>query len=570
MSRLASGFVRMLYRIKIFAVLVMVAVCHVVSLAAYDSSGDKSKTPVTTDHLSLLELKQMADSIYFRSDHRDNAELLYKQLMKRATGNLSASDEKIMAAAYSNYATFLIFERNNPILAYPLLKRSLSLLDKYKSDGLCVISTYTNLSHIYANFNDTIKALNYLVLGFDNTLRTKKPERAGYIYAQLLYMAWDFGRLDSIQRQIKVFGNDRRLFKGRLYEYNIELSKAVNEYSAGSYAEASERLVNSVEILDPEYDIGVYKAMTLLMAADASLHAGDKESARSLIIRAEKDLGNYEEFNGREFLNKIRAEYYRATGNNAMAREYEIRSLLMRDSLYNARNMTSIADLEQNLLTTRYNEELTKSHFEQEILSERSKRQRVLLIVLSISSAIIITLLIFLSHRKRKLTETRYRLLLEKLGNPKTEPEITVGDQNSGNRDASGDIINRQGTDTHAEDDNLKDIYRRVTDFFSTRDEIYDCNFNIDEMSRLMNVSVKHISKAVNMYYGKNFSLCLADYRIKKACHILCDSGSATRPKIEYVAELVGYRSRSHFSRTFKAVTELTTSEFIKKSQKHK
>lgn len=533
--------------------------------AASPGSPQPADEKSSHNALSLLELKQLADSTYFRSDRRDAAEPLYLELMRRGRDLSSPDDEKIMAAAYSNYATFLIFERNNPTLAYPLLKQSLALLEKYRDDGLCIISTYTNLSHIYANFNDTAKALDYLVQGFNNTLRTRSPERAGYIYAQLLYMAWDFGSPAGIRDVTDRFKSDSRLRDGRLYDYNIALTGALEEYGREHYSEAAEILKAATPLIDAEYDRNIYRAMTMLMAADSYIRADMLQQARECIDAAIADMNGYNEMNGREFLNKVSARYYRAIGHPEIAREFQVRTLMLRDSLYSARNLTTISDLEQELLSTQFTTQLHESRLEQELLRLRSTRLQWVLAVIISAAAIIIILLIFLGNRRRKLTEARYALLIERLTS-QNQPVASSPAAESAEMNGSQQEHKTTQTDT---DQPSPEVFDRINQFLEQSEMAYEPGFSIDTLAAQLDLTVKQVSRAINCFAGKNFNLHLADFRIRKACNILLDNSISPRPTIEYVAEKVGYKSRSYFSRTFKTVTGLTTTEFIKQSDKH-
>lgn len=526
------------------------------STSHYPSKEYTDYVHSTAAGMPLLELKQWADSTYFRSNDRLDAEPIYKEVLARAVRPMSEEDEKLMAAAYSNYATLLIFERNNPMQAYPMLKRSLELAEKYRDKGFSLIGAYTNMSHIYANFNDTVKALSYLKDGFDNARRSSRPERSGYIYAQLLLMAWDFDKTDDVAATMKTFKNDRRLSKGRLYRYNLELTNAVEDFRDRKFTEATRRLKSAAGMVDAEYDHDIYVSMTLLMAAEAAIKDGNAPEARALLDEAAAHMKGYEEFNGKVFLNKVLSEYYRLVGNHDEATAYDLRSLVLRDSLYSARNMTAISDLEQDMITSRYNTELKEAELQQQILREKNSRQRSLLLVISLSSAVIITLLLFLIYKRRKLTECRYDLFLKNVDlshrqEPAEDPESDAPSEESEN-------------DTRC----LAETFDKVKDFLSDRPEVFDPAFSIDMMSELSGIPIRLISRAINRHAGKNFSLFIGDYRIREACRILIEADPAGRPTIESVAEKVGYRSRSHFSRTFKAVTGLTTTEFIRQSQK--
>lgn len=527
------------------------------STSHYPSKEYTDYVHSTAAGMPLLELKQWADSTYFRSNDRLDAEPIYKEVLARAVRPMSEEDEKLMAAAYSNYATLLIFERNNPMQAYPMLKRSLELAEKYRDKGFSLIGAYTNMSHIYANFNDTVKAMNYLQEGFDTARRSSKPERSGYIYAQLMLMAWDFDKTDAVTATMEAFKNDSRLSKGHLYRYNLELTHAVEDFRNGRFTEATQRLKNAAGMVDSEYDHDMYVSMTLLMAAEAAIKGGDATEARTLIDEAATHMQGYEDFNGKVFFNKVLSEYYRLVGDYKAAAAYDLRSLVLRDSLYSARNMTAISDLEQDMITSRYNTELKEAELQQQILREKNARQHSLILVISLSSAVIITLLLFLIYKRRKLTECRYDLFLKNVDLSQKEDSIE-------NSNSASDVLPEE---SESDSRCLAETFDKVKDFLSHRPEVFDPAFSIDMMSELSGIPIRIISRAINRYAGKNFSLFVGDYRIREACRILIEADPDGRPTIEAVAEKVGYRSRSHFSRTFKAVTGLTTTEFIRQSQ---
>lgn len=561
------------YILRVLVIMVMMA-CRVLpgAAAGVRATPDAEATLYMSDadiarqarEMPVLQLKLWADSIFLCSHQskypRTMAEPIYKQLMLRGTGPLTHEEEKAMAAGYSNYSTFLIFERNNPVQAYPLLKRSLEIMEKYKEDGLLVVGAYTNLAHIYANFNDTVKAIEHLKRGFDYALGSRTPERAGYIYAQLLLMAWEFDRLPEVRQTMNRFKTEKSLRGGQLYKYNLGLTEGIEHYMAGRYDEAMRSIEEAGTHINASYDPEIYISMTLLMAADAAMRAQKTRQAGQLIDSAEYHMNGYQELNGRYFLDRIRAQYYRATGQPEKAQQCEISTLVMRDSLYNARNMTMISDLEQNLITSRYNTQLRESQLQQEVLQEKNSRQKALILVMGLSSLIIITLLLFLLYKRRKLNECRYDLIVK---------DIKEASPSAPEAPAPG-IHSDSDNDNAAKDDDgaLLELFGRIQSYMASSPDIYSPGFSIDSLSEALAAPSKQLSRAINLHAGKNFSLFLGDYRIREACRILLNADPANRPTIEAVAEKVGYRSRSHFSRTFKSVTGLTTTDFLRQAQR--
>lgn len=519
------------------------------------------------DRMQIKELKAWADSLYFpsgsKSPLRQKSEIVYRALMKRSAAPLTKEEEKILAAGYSNFATYLIFDKNDPVQAYPLLLRSFELMDKYKDDGLLIVGAYTNMAHIYANFHDTKRALKYLEDGFHHALKSNSPQRGGIIYSHLILMAWESEKLHDIKGEMKEFPQLEELKGGVLYDYNIRQTEAIEAYLDGKYPDAIRLLEESLKYLDPDFDKDIYEAMTLLMMADIYIYDKRPEKAKEAIDRVEKILEGYGELNGNEFFCRVKSDYYKAIGRKDLSKECEFDMYVMRDSLYSSRNMTTISDLEQELITTKFNAELREAKLHQELLEEKTKRQTYVITIIAVTAIIIILLLLKLVLNERKLNQARYDLILKDIDK---SPEIKEPDKLT---DDGGEKKENTPTDGKEDEEReqLHSSFVKICEFMETSRKIYDPGFSIEELSSILGIPVKQISRAVNLNSSKNFSNFMSDYRIREACRIMLNSPASQRPTIESVAESVGYRSRSHFSRTFKTVTGLTTTEFLRQKQ---
>lgn len=110
--------------------LLVVAFLPVKQAYAFKDVGKMSDREIQqqAQSMGIKELKVWADSIYFPADQkaetRKKAEIVYKEMLHRAMAPMSVEEEKTMARGYSNYATFLIFDKNDPVQAYPLLRQS--------------------------------------------------------------------------------------------------------------------------------------------------------------------------------------------------------------------------------------------------------------------------------------------------------------------------------------------------------------------------------------------------------------------------------------------------------------
>ncbi|NQZ78483.1 MAG: ABC transporter permease, partial [Ekhidna sp.] len=98
-------------------------------------------------------------------------------------------------------------------------------------------------------------------------------------------------------------------------------------------------------------------------------------------------------------------------------------------------------------------------------------------------------------------------------------------------------------------------------------DKVMDAEFYLRDDTSLTNlakelgVTTHHLSQVLNESLKISFQDLIARYRIRRACQILRDPGHA-QVKIENVAAMVGYNSKSAFNTAFKRRTGMTPSDY--------
>jgi AraC-like DNA-binding protein len=91
--------------------------------------------------------------------------------------------------------------------------------------------------------------------------------------------------------------------------------------------------------------------------------------------------------------------------------------------------------------------------------------------------------------------------------------------------------------------------------------------FSMHDLCELMDVSRRKVTYVINEVMRKNFYGVINDYRIEEALSLLNDRKSADY-KMDAIAEMVGFRSKSSFYACFKKYTGVTPTEFrMKKGQ---
>jgi AraC-like DNA-binding protein len=86
-------------------------------------------------------------------------------------------------------------------------------------------------------------------------------------------------------------------------------------------------------------------------------------------------------------------------------------------------------------------------------------------------------------------------------------------------------------------------------------------SFSMPLLAKQLAVSSHHLSQILNESLGQSFFDFTAQYRVQEAQKLLLEKDNL---KIEEIAEMVGYNSKSAFNTAFKKITGLSPSEFRK------
>ncbi len=90
-----------------------------------------------------------------------------------------------------------------------------------------------------------------------------------------------------------------------------------------------------------------------------------------------------------------------------------------------------------------------------------------------------------------------------------------------------------------------------------------DANLSLERLSTHVDIPKQHISYIINTTLSSNFYEWLAKYRVAYATQIL--SNGSDNLKLEFLANLCGFNSRTSFTRYFKQINGLSPSEYRSK-----
>ncbi|MFS4416635.1 helix-turn-helix domain-containing protein [Maribacter sp. 2307ULW6-5] len=106
----------------------------------------------------------------------------------------------------------------------------------------------------------------------------------------------------------------------------------------------------------------------------------------------------------------------------------------------------------------------------------------------------------------------------------------------------------------------------KLQDYFHAEKPYTDPELNIVEVAVALGEHPKKLSKAINVFTGKNFNRFVNTYRVNKAKELLVDPSKANIT-MEGVGSEVGFQSKSAFYSAFKSVTGTTPLAFQKRPE---
>jgi AraC-like DNA-binding protein len=108
--------------------------------------------------------------------------------------------------------------------------------------------------------------------------------------------------------------------------------------------------------------------------------------------------------------------------------------------------------------------------------------------------------------------------------------------------------------------------YNKIISFV-TESKIYkDKDLNLFTFANRLQMPYREVSNVINKFANKNFNLFLNEFRIDEAKHLI-NNDSSDKFNLTWIAEEVGFNSRSTFFAAFKTISGTTPAEY-KKSQR--
>lgn len=462
----------------------------------------------------------------------DSAAAFYSTAAGLYSESLPERDIRRCAIAAVNLGYIFLGWEMDPTAAYPWLMRADSIAKKHGFDDIRT-SVKSNLGRMYLDYNNYKKAAEYLRQTLAEVMAQKTD---GYFAMSLI----DF-------TASALFGQDHMLkgkFAGEVIGYKVKdgiplaryaraLQRAIGRYKLGDPAGAARIMTESRDFIDIDSERDLYYVMHAIITGKFLMASGNYKEAAAILKEETASAKAEGYYNLLEKCYSMLIECARYLGDTEGAERYRFKALEIRDSLFNAVRFEAIKDIEKSIAIDEVREEGKAA-------DEHARHKLIIYIILSCVLLSLALILIGWRYRGRLTTH-----------------KGTKKDKSAGGTPAADCVESGEMS---------RQLLDRITAFMEESESVFSPDFSVESLAEAIGSRPKAVSQAINQIAGMNFNTFVGAVRVKKACTILTDPQKMKTLTIESVAESVGYRSRTYFSKVFKDITGLTPSQFARKA----
>ena len=491
----------------------------------------------------------------------DSAMVCYSIVANRAQDNNLESKEMYQIAralnniGYISATYYYDFQK-----AYENLNKSMELSKLYGFDNnlaysyLNMASIFDNRNRLFANDALSTEALDNTKLAFDFAVKAKEWNVAVTSIYNMLEMIHNKADFELITPDLTRFKNLQLTDSVEMWQCTRMFCKATEAFQAGQYQQALnyyEKMLVEAQKLTTNRQQCIIKAMQQKAAVLTVMH--HYEEAISCLREVEHIALDHSMQS--ELIDNYRAmaQVYDAMGNQKMAEQLDYKFLKARDEFV----QKSHAEMVEK---SRFLDEMRRVNDQVAQIQAKHERAHQLLLMMSLIAAIILIAMVLLVRSNIK-QRNYIRHLYEKnvqLLDVKVSAEQPVSHSVGKQEDSAPKYQNQL-------DQESKDrLFERIKNVMDDIAIICKPDFSLQQLAVQVGSNYKYVSQVVNERYGKSFKQVLNEQRVREACRILNDPNQSAHLTIEAIAANLGFNSRSNFTVTFKRITGISPSDFMK------
>ena len=542
---------------QLFAILLTL----LVSVSAQGAHAYNVNQHNCLDRLTTAELMLRGQDFLQNKGWVDSAMVCYSIVANRVQNNNLESKEKYQIARALNnlgyiYATYYYdFQK-----AYENLNKSMELSKLYGFDNnlaysyLNMASIFDNRNRLFANDALSTEALDNTKLAFDFAVKAQEWNVAVTSIYNMLEMIHNKTDFELIAPDLVRFKNLQLTDSVEMWQCTRMFCKATEAFQAGQYQQALnyyEKMLGEAQEIMTNRQQCIIKAMQQKAAVLAVMrHYEEAISCLREVEHIALDNGMQS-----ELIDNYRAmaKVYDAMGNRQMAEQLDYKFLKARDEFI----QKSHAEMVEK---SRFLDEMRRVNDQVAQIQAKHERAHQLLLMMTLIAVIILIAMVLLVRSNikqrnyiRHLYEKNVQLL---------DVKVTAEQPASHSIDKQEDSAPKYQSQL---DQESKDrLFERINHVMDDITIICKPDFSLQQLAIQVGSNYKYVSQVVNESYGKSFKQVLNEQRVREACRILNDPNQSAHLTIEAIAANLGFNSRSNFTVTFKRITGISPSDFMK------
>lgn len=444
--------------------------------------------------------------------------------------------------------------------AYENVKRSMEISRQYGFDNNLAYA-YINMASIIVNRNRlisdevlTTEALDNMRLAFDVAVKAREWNVAVTSIYNMLDMINDKADFSLIKPDLARFKNLQVTDSVEMWQCTRMFCQAAEAFQAGNYPQAlnyyDQMLLKAQEVTTNRQQC-IIEAMQQKAAVLAAMHRYD--DAVAILSQVEQiaiDNGMQSELISTY---QAMAKVYGGMGNRQMADQLDYKYLKARDEFVHKSHA-------QMLEKSRFLDEMRRVNDQVAQIQAKHERAHQLLLMVSVIAAIILIALVLLVRSNikqrnyiRHLYEKNVQLL-----------DVKVTAEQSASHSVEKQEDSAPKYQSQLDQESKDRLFERIKDVMNDIAIICKPDFSLQQLAIQVGSNYKYVSQVVNERYGKSFKQVLNEQRVLEACRILNDPNQSAHLTIEAIAANLGFNSRSNFTVTFKRITGISPSDFMK------
>ena len=511
--------------------------------------------------ISTEELMRRGQDYLQNKGWADSAMVCYSIVADRAQHNgLDSKEMYQIALALNNIGYIYAAYYYDYQKAYENVKRSMELSRQYGFNNnlayayLNMASIINSRNSLYAAEAFSSDALDNTRLAFDVAVKSGEWNVAVTSIYNMLDMIHDEGDFELISPDLARFKGLQLTDSVEMWQCTRMFCQATEAFQAGQHQLALnyyDKMLSEAKNVMTNRQQCIIKAMQQKAAVLAVMHR--YEEAISCLRQVERialDQGMQSELIDNY---KAMAQVYVGMGNRQMAEQLDYKYLKARDEFIHK----SHAEM---LEKSRFLDEMSRVNEQVAQIQAKHERAHQLLLMVCLITAIILIALLLLVRSNikqrnyiRHLYEKNVQLL---------DVKVTAEQPASHSVEKQEDSAPKYQSQL---DQESKDrLFERIKDVMNDIAIICKPDFSLQQLAIQVGSNYKYVSQVVNESYGKSFKQVLNEQRVREACRILNDPNQSAHLTIEAIAANLGFNSRSNFTVTFKRITGISPSDFMK------